>query len=337
MVAGIAGDANGGRIALGRAMKKRRARDRGGKCNMTQKRADELRSDRRLSYWLKGLDAQNFGDLLSELLLEAFHQPRWLRPARLAPVGSFDVVHMLGSVISAGHIIRGLEYARANPQQVIAFWGCGLRDEAPIAPHLRRHCAFFGIRGPSSRAVLGLPDDTPCADPGLLIPVLHEPPPPPPGDKQAICVPHFLEKRDDSDLLRQTGVDRIVRPNIAARRAALCGMIDTIAHADFVMAGALHAAIVAAAYGVPFAYYDSGYIDVPFKWRDFAESVGIPAVFSKSLPEAREVFARDIRSAMRLPPLAPLVRAAPYRAPASLLRRTKQFDLRNKKMHTGPR
>lgn len=293
---------------------------------MIQARADELSSDGRLSYWRKGLDAQNFGDLLSELLLEAFQRPRWLRPARLVPVGDFDVVHMVGSVISEGHIARGLEYARANPGKVIAFWGCGLREAAPIAEHLRRHCTFFGIRGPLSRAALGLPDDTPCADPGLLIPVLHEPPPPAPGNRQSICVPHFLEKRNDGDLLRETGVDRIVRPNIAARRTALCGVIDTIAHADFVMAGALHAAIVAAAYGVPFAYYDSGYIDVPFKWRDFAASIGISTIFTKSLPEAHEVHARDIKPAMRLPLLAPLVQAAPCIAPPGLVRRAETFD-----------
>jgi hypothetical protein len=46
------------------------------------------------------------------------------------------------------------------------------------------------------------------------------------------------------------------------------------------------------------------------------------------LPEAREVFARDIKPVLRLPPLAPLVRAAPYRAPTALLRRTEALDAR---------
>jgi hypothetical protein len=31
------------------------------------------------------------------------------------------------------------------------------------------------------------------------------------------------------------------------------------------LAGALHGAIIACAYRVPFAYYDSGKIDLPFK------------------------------------------------------------------------
>ena len=47
-------------------------------------------------------------------------------------------------------------------------------------------------------------------------------------------------------------------------------MLDTIAAivaAEFVLAGALHAAVVACAYDVPFAYYDSGDIDLPFKCR----------------------------------------------------------------------
>ena len=289
-----------------------------------------MQSDARLSYWLKGQEEQNFGDLLSELLLESFRETRGRSPGRLTPAHDFDVVHLIGSVISDHHIASDLAHARAMPEQPIVFWGCGLRAGKPPRRALARHCRFLGVRGPLSRDILKLPADTPCVDPGLLAPILRRARRASRRATVSLCVPHFLEPRDDADLLDQTKADRIARPNISMARPDLIDLIDLISGADFVLAGALHAAIVAAAYGVPFAYFDSGKIDVPFKWRDFSASIQVPTLFARSVAEGKTLYAERTQPNLRLPPLVPLLDCAPFRAPKGLLDRAGAFDARQR-------
>lgn len=57
-------------------------------------------------------------------------------------------------------------------------------------------------------------------------------------------------------------------------------VIHRIAGAGFVLTGSLHGAILAQAYGVPWAAYDDGYVDVPEKWSDWAEYLGVRIVFA---------------------------------------------------------
>ena len=276
-------------------------------------------SDPRISYWRKGLASQNFGDLLSELLFEGLSQRTRSGGAR--KTGKHDVVHLIGSVISDWHIERDLEHVRAGSGRRIAFWGCGVRDDRPIHTDLLERCEIFGVRGPISREVLGLPPDTPIGDPGLLLPLLYQPRALGKRAAETICVPHFLDPKTDDQLLELTGVSRIVRPNVVCSRAALTSVIDAIANARFVLCGALHAAIVACAYGRPFAYFDSGYVDVPLKWRDFAASIGIPCRFATNLAEGRRIFDEQLASQITIPPLAPLVALCPLNPPSRFVRR----------------
>jgi hypothetical protein len=98
-------------------------------------------------------------------------------------------------------------------------------------------------------------------------------------------------------------------------------MLDKIASASFVLTGALHAAIIACAYGRPFAFWDNGHVDIPFKWWDFASSVNILCVFVRNVNEGRRSYRDAITPRMRIPSLSPILEACPFFIrPSALLR-----------------
>ena len=152
----------------------------------------------------------------------------------------------------------------------------------------------------------------PVGDPALLLPALHRAA----GlwqrsGSQNLIVPHFHDKRSDTELLALTGCCEVLRPNIPNDLTAISEFIDIVAAADFVLCGAMHAAIVAAAYGRPFAFWDSGDIDLPFKWQDFAASIGIPCAFQPDLTTARAYYETAVGPAIRIPVMWPLLVASP--------------------------
>jgi len=169
---------------------------------------------------------------------------------------------------------------------------------------------FLGVRGPLTREILGLPPDTTIGDPGLLLPLLVEKPAKPHGG--TVCVTHFHENRTPSDIKSQTGVDVVVSAAIGLGLERVKDLVSCIAGASFVLSGALHAAIVAAAYGVPFAYFDSGHVDLPFKWLDFAASVGIPCAFARTIRDGKRLYADEIQARYTPLPLLPLLANAPF-------------------------
>lgn len=260
-------------------------------------------------YWRQGEPTQNFGDFLTELLLAR---------ALAAPHVASQTFHLIGSVISRGHL------EVVPPGAVASFWGCGLRNSAPLAPGLRARALFHGVRGPLSRDALGLPASTVLGDPGLLLPVFHAPPRR--GGGGVLCVQHMLDPRSAEDVQAETGADRVVRAEIAPTLSAVTGFIDLIAEADFVLAGALHGAITACAYRRPFAYFDTGFVDTPFKWADFAASIAVPAHFAKTIAEGRAIYGDAIVPDCLLPPVAPILAAAPLAPRHDALVRALVYD-----------
>jgi hypothetical protein len=254
---------------------------------------------------------QNFGDFLSELFLaEMLVVPSW--PA--------DAYYLVGSVIREQRIRRTLAEHHVDPTTGrVAFWGCGLRSAEGLSAAAAEAVACFGVRGPLTRDALGLPTDTVLGDPGLLLPLLVDPPPHRHG--RTLCITHFHEPRPADDLARETGVDEVVSAAIPPSLDAVRSLVGLIAGAGFVLCGSLHAAITACGYGVPFAFLDSGHIDVPFKWEDFAASVGIPCHFARTLAEGRAIHGDAIAPAYRPLPLSPLLHVAPFHVlPDVLLR-----------------
>jgi tetratricopeptide (TPR) repeat protein len=269
----------------------------------------------RVLYWKGSVETRNFGDYITKLLLDrALLEPR-LRASRY---------RLIGSIIDDRNVEADL--SAVDDGGKIAFWGCGARDTQCLRPDLLERCAFFGVRGPLTRDVIGLPAETTLGDTGLLTPLLH---PPAPNDRRhgrTICVPHFYEPRSDEELLELTGAEAVVRPTIAPSLDALEALLEQISGAAFVLAGALHAAITAHAYGIPFAFFDSGHLDAPFKWRDFATSINISAVFVDNVEDGRVVHDKVIRKRARKLPLLPILENAPYHVRPSMLLAAAEHD-----------
>ena len=282
--------------------------------------ASELQRGREapsLVWWLQGEERQNFGDYLTDFLWSHLGGQMRIRG---------DSYRLIGSVIADWLIRDDLTRVGKWDGGRIVFWGCGLRDDAPLSPDSIARSVFCGVRGPLSRAVLNLPASTPIGDPALLLPLLHKPVPQKRTKGKTVCAPHFHDTETDERLLESTGVDVIVRAAVANSPQALTQILNEIASTDFVLAGSLHAAIVACAYGVPFCYFDSGHLDVPFKWRDFSASVNIGTFFVNNLADARVVYETAIRPKLRKPPLFPILATAPFRAPAAQLLKAAQYD-----------
>ena len=257
----------------------------------------------KVDYWLKGAAEQNFGDFLSAYLRDRIFLPIGVRAAQY---------RLIGSTIADFIIRETVAPASADPlDRRVAFWGCGLRDPESLTAGWRAQAIICGVRGPLTRDALGLPPNTPMVDPGLLMPALHTPSPSPSTAGRSISIPHFHDRRDDEQLLGMAAADLLLRPNLPNDVSAMLAMVDAIAAADFVLSASLHGAIIAAAYGVKFAYWDNGHLDLPFKWEDFAASVAMPCVFAANIVDGRRVHAEIIAPALRLPALWPLLAVAP--------------------------
>ena len=262
---------------------------------------------RPVRYWRQDIphEKQNFGDYLSELFVDRI----FVNPSFPA-----DAYHLIGSVIS-DHWIEHSLWSVGAEAGTVAFWLCGLRDEQGLSPEARRKAAFFGARGPMTRDALGLPKTTVLGDPGFLTPLAC-----PAARRRAsvarrsLCIPHFVDPIDDEAALAATGADFVLRPGIDGRESALVGMIDAIANADFVLTGALHGAIIACAYGALFAFFEDGFVDTPFKWRDFSDSIGVPCDFVRSVEQGREWHREAFLPKHKRPQLTPMLAIAPFAA-----------------------
>ncbi len=271
----------------------------------------------RLIWWLQGQERQNFGDYLTEFLWSNLGEEMRVRG---------DAYRLIGSAIDDGIIAGDLKRLGNWERGRIVFWGCGLRDENPPNANSLARSVFCGVRGPLTREALKLPQSTPLGDPALLLPLFYEPRCGARSKGRTVCVPHFLDKNSDERLAASTGAEVVVRPSIANSTEALTEILDEIASADFVLAGSLHAGIVACAYGVPFCYFDGGYLDLPFKWRDFSASINIGTFFVNNVADGRNIYDTTIRPRLRKPLLFPILAAAPFRARSAPLLKAALHD-----------
>lgn len=232
-------------------------------------------------YWRRGEPVANFGDYLTELLYAGlFDGPAKYPQAR---------IHLLGSVIASDWFRQAVEHGFRR----VVFWGCGLRQLSIPSKSRDLRVNLLGVRGPLTRDLLGIPKETPLGDPALALPRIYAPRSDPETAGRTVCMPHFLDSTDDAELLAETGAECVLRPNIASNLEACCRTIDALASARFVLAGALHGAIVAYAYGVPFAFYKARKIDIPFKWNDFAASIGFDCAFVDTIAAGEAYYAAN--------------------------------------------
>lgn len=287
---------------------------------MTPQKADAQRSamlriGNGVVIWWSPIDGrENVGDYLTFYFLN-----RLFSGVRLEA----DVYRLVGSVIAPGVIASDVETVARKSDAQIAFWACGCREDRELPKALLQHAHFFGVRGPLTRDLLRLPADTPLGDPALLLPLVHAPRPSASIKGKTIFIPHIRDMLGETParLLALSQADMLVSPIVDSSLAAVEQFIDEVCSADFVIAGSLHAAIIACAYGVPFSFFDTGYVDQPFKWRDFAASVDIGTHFPRSRRDAELVYQNFIEGRVKRPPLAPLLGCAPMLPQPALVAR----------------
>ena len=274
-------------------------------------------------YWLKGEAVVNFGDYLTEIFLDRLLlEPKAHDRKTSTWQRQIASIRLVGSTIGDWFVDQDSE--QNGPGDVV-FWGCGLREHRPISNGRRPRVKFHGVRGPLTRDVLGLPVTTTLGDPGLLIPLLHQPARY--GGGGRVVFPHFLETMPTEKILAISGADRVCHVRLAPRPEEFFRLVDQIAAADLVLTGALHVAIVAHAYGRPFAYWGGGYVDIPFKWMDFAASIGIGSYFVPDVILAAEIYVHAIAPYQRKLPLVPLLGSCPLHVRPSMLFKAQIYDL----------
>ncbi|MCB8879391.1 glycosyltransferase [Acidisoma cellulosilytica] len=265
----------------------------------------------KIHYWLQGRPKQNFGDFLTEFFLNSLFLPT---------PGEARGIHLIGSVMDDMFVAADTE-----ADHPVVFWGCGLRTPEGLSPERKAQANILAVRGPLSRSQLRLGALVPFGDPGFLVAALYDPRAASAFAGRSLCIPHFQDQRPDSELIALTGCDLVLRPNIDPRIEAIHQFIDAVAAADFVLTASLHGAVIAAAYRKPFAFWDSGAIDLPFKWEDLAASMGFDCAFQPDLDSARSWYSR-VEDQIQLPEAWRLLINPPLLIrPEALLRITRHY------------
>lgn len=207
---------------------------------------------------------RNFGDALYEIFIDEETRKKWEEDEEFMhfPIGSVIVNTVIKETLNLGY----------TP----VFYDCGWRGE-PLEPKLVKQSVFYGARGPDTQKEL--------AKHGVIVPVsldaAYQVPriiPKSEPNGLALSIRHIEDDSDYSiDSALQLGADALFSPVIEDKQDML-DMIEKISGARFVLAGSLHAAIIAHSYGVPFAPLDAGYVNCPPKWEDWLASIEITNV-----------------------------------------------------------
>jgi len=276
--------------------------------------------DHRIRYYTRNEPLKNFGDYLAEYI--------W-RKALVTPLVQASSYYLVGSAIDEAIIRNTVAQADGGLHQpALAFWCCGARSDRPIPEDLLARCAFFGVRGPLTRSLLGLPLSTPTGDPGFLMPLLYTPSTNAERrlDDHTLCIPHCSEAERAEELRQAAGADRVISAWVRSDEE-LHALIDAIVSADFVLTGSLHGAILACAYRRPFAFWDTGFVDIPFKWADFAASIGVEPGFASDMADGFDWYASRAQKIVR-PGVAPILACCPFGVRSSIVLAANSADLR---------
>lgn len=279
-------------------------------------------------YWKENQFLGNLGDALVPLLVAALGYDLTSQAA-VGAVATNEgrCLLTIGSLLTPGNLMH---FARP-----LDIWGCGWKGVCPPSTLLAQ-VRIYAVRGPQTAAGLGLPATTPLGDPALLLPRLL--PHRPRLHARTVVVPHIhrtwlLSARQRC---RLTGCDEVLPTRVIQTaqvgwigwRGQLLELlkgwlrrgirlttpwmtVTRLAGAAFVLTGSLHGAILAQAYGIPWAAYDDGYVDAPPKWLDWAAYLGIRLDFVRTLAEGQQWWQREGRhGAIR--DLTPLLDAFPY-------------------------
>jgi hypothetical protein len=272
-------------------------------------------------WWRHHQRRGNLGDALNLLVLDAFGLTAHRSPASEPPKAPDHGSPLTPTLLAIGSMVDDRVIADRHARCVV--WGSGWRGN-PLSDATRALLDVRAVRGPHTAAALGLTGQVPLGDPALLLPRILDPdtlrrtrrPTGRPPVRRAIVVPHVNHISGAPEV----GCDVTVTAGV--RQTDLWGRFSTtdvvrrvrsIANASFVLAGALHAAVIAQAYGVPWAAWRGPDVDCPAKWDDWAAYLGIELEFAPDRA-AGERWWTDHGSTGTVGDLTGLVAAFPYDA-----------------------
>lgn len=205
-------------------------------------------------------DVPNFGDVLNRYL--------W-HPYLGEFIGRDDNILMMGIGTLLGH-------SKAHSGQVIVC-GSGSGYGGDFSQLKNENWNIFFVRGPSTANALGLPASMAITDPAILTPEIF---PAGPKTGKTIFVPHWESSLNPlwESACKHAGVEYVNPLDDIAK------IMQTISGASLVIAEAMHAAIIADAYRVPWVSVSTSSRINGFKWQDWASSLGMRHYFQHYAP-----------------------------------------------------
>jgi pyruvyltransferase len=202
-------------------------------------------------YWQPANGTQNFGDLLSRVIIE-----KLLSQSHLTLE---DEVKQEKRLLGVGSI---LHFAR-NGDHV---WGSGVNGKIPVELFTARSLAIHAVRGPQTRAFLterGFSVPEIYGDPALLLPTLFPERFVVDPQRDYIVIPNL------HDLTLVQDDPHVVSPMIGWNR-----VVEEIVKAKMVVSSSLHGLIIADAYNIPARYVRLSETENLFKYHDYYYGTG---------------------------------------------------------------
>lgn len=205
-------------------------------------------------------DVPNFGDVLNKYL--------W-QPYLGEFIGRDDNILMMGIGTLLGH-------NKSHDAEVIVC-GSGSGYGGDFSQLKNKNWKIFFVRGPSTAKVLGLSPDLAITDPAILTPEIF---PAGPKTGKTIFVPHWESSLNPlwKSACKRAGVEYVDPLDDISK------IMQTISGAKLVIAEAMHAAIIADSYRVPWVSVSTSSRINGFKWQDWASSLGMRHHFQHYAP-----------------------------------------------------
>ncbi len=194
------------------------------------------------------------------------------------------------------------------------YWGGSTRTDNLPDEDALEDMEILAVRGPATASALEVSSTLPQGDLTLFLPVFYKPESGAPTEGKTVFIPDENDSRPDSEFAR-LGCDAILRPTISKSNASLFELIDAIVGARFVLTSSLTVAMVAAAYGRPFARWPKTSGPDKTAWQDFTALLGVPNVSADSLKTAQSAYQAATTSKSdkpRVPALSAFLASAPF-------------------------
>jgi succinoglycan biosynthesis protein ExoV len=239
-----------------------------------------------LYYWSADNKQVNFGDYISLYLYEKLIKQNMTKDQiLLLGVGSILNTPLLTKVLEAKSDLTELHV-----------WGSGARSpNGPKLSWLKTKIVthIYGVRGYHTARSLNCTPELAIGDPAFLLPTLIRPGTSLRG-KYLTFVPHISQCNTSiaaESLLLDSHCERLLKPLIDPTPDALENFVDELCSSSFILTNSLHGAILAQAYGIPYAYGKvGGYLNCPFKWKDHSSIIGVECCFASNINQAKDNF-----------------------------------------------